>query len=104
MFKPKYNRFQNLESTVVTEVATEEEEEQEPLVCEISEITTLGKVTMACNQGIDINHLTNNMGRRLQDVDNSVLQLYMEPGAYEGSENADLSSLGFVWELEKYDS
>lgn len=36
-------------------------------------------------------------------MDESIFTLFMEPGPYEGNENADLSLLEFVWEIEEFD-
>lgn len=89
---------------VVVEKVEVEEEPYVPLLCEIS-ITTLGKVTMTCNQPIKTEKIISKLevGRRLQDADDSIFSLSMEPGAYEGSEEVNLSDLEFVWALEGYD-
>ena len=78
-----------------------EEEPWEPLLCEIS-ITTLGKVSLVCNQAFKTEKVAQAVGRRLQAAD-SFFSLSMEPGAYEGNDKADLNDLTFVWELEEVD-
>ena len=63
---------------------------------------------MGCNQGLDTSKFAKPKsgitGRFLQDVDDSLFSLTMEPGNYEGNEEVDLSTLEFVWEIENFDN
>jgi len=62
----------------------------EPLKVSVDEISTLGLVTIAFNQAIKPVDLAK--------IDDSVLDLEVEPGPYEKSSSFDPSQLSFEWE------
>ena len=94
----------------------EEVNEGPQLFARVSSMDNLGKVKVTFNQKLAFKSKgagaigenatsTTVSGRRLQDaneIDDTAIELTLQPGDYEGSDKVDLSKLDFIWELEGY--